>query len=227
VQSWLNWAGKLPQGTTINNNVQLSVVSVNAGTQTHYVSVKFSGGIILQQNEYAEIQLRFNKSDWSAMTQSNDWSFTNSQNWQVWTKATGYSSGSLVWGQEPASTALPATVSSVITYPNPATSDTGVTLGYSIATTGTGVTAGAYNEQVYAIDPSARLSLKIFSQSGRLIWQQDLDGVYYLTTGEHQVKWDGKVAGGKELSAGMYTLKVELKMKDGTSTGFARIIMLR
>ncbi len=227
VQSWLNWAGRLPQGSTISGNVQLSAVSANIGGQTHYVSIKFNGGIILQQNEYAEIQIRFNKSDWSAMTQSNDWSFTNSQSWQTWTKTTAYMNGSLVWGQEPASTTLPAEISSVMSYPNPATSDTGATLSYSISTTDGTITTAGFNDMVYALDPSSKVSLKIFSQSGRLLWQQELEGVYYLSTGAHTVKWDGKAAGGKVLAAGMYLLKVDLKMKEGTSTGFSSIIMMK
>ena len=129
------------------------------------------------------------------------------------------------WRQEPASTTLPAEISSAMSYPNPATSDTGATLSYSINTTG--VTTAGSNDTVYALDPSSRVSLKIFSQSGRLLWQQDLEGVYYLSTGEHRIRWDGKNAGGAALSAGVYLLKVDLKMKEGTSTAFSSIIMMK
>ncbi|HDQ25557.1 MAG TPA: hypothetical protein ENN43_02290, partial [bacterium] len=227
VQAVVDWAGKMPQGISIGSNVSVSVAATTLGGQTHYISVKFSGDIVLQPGEYVEFHLRFHKSDWSNMTQSNDWSYTNSQSWQSWTKATAYYSGSLVWGQEPASTALPAEISSVMTYPNPATSQTGAYLEYSIETNGSGVSTAGNNEMVYAIDPSSKVYLKIFSRAGRLIWQKELEGVYYLTTGTHKIKWDGRAAGGKELGAGMYILKAELKMKEGSSTALTSIIMMK
>jgi arabinoxylan arabinofuranohydrolase len=227
VQAIIDYAGKMPQGTSIGSNAGISVVSTNIGGQTSYLSFKFTGSIILQPNEYVEVQARFNKSDWSAMNQSNDWSYTGSQNWQASNKTTAYAGGSLVWGQEPASTQLSVVVSNVITYPNPATSATGATLSYTIATTSSGTTAQGANETIYSPDPSDKIYLKIFSAANRLIWQKELDGICNISTGTHSIKWDAKAPGGQELGLGTYTLKVELKEKNGVSTGFSRIIMFK
>jgi hypothetical protein len=225
VQAFVDWAGKMPQGTSLGSNVQISAVSVARGTQTGYISIKFSGNITLLPNEYVEVQARFNKSDWSAMTQSNDWSFSNSQSWLTYNKLTGYSSGTLIWGQEPPVSTSAVQVVNVITYPNPATAATGALLQYTIIKDA-GLSA-AGQETIYVPDPSTKVYLKIFSIAGRLIWQKELEGVYYVSTGDHSVKWDGRAAGGQELGAGTYTFRVVLKETNGSSTGYSRIIMLK
>jgi arabinoxylan arabinofuranohydrolase len=227
VQAFVDWSGKMPQGTSLGSNVQVSAVSVARGTQTGYISIKFSGNITLLPNEYVEVQARFNKSDWSAMTQSNDWSFSNSQSWLTYNKLTGYSSGSLIWGQEPPVTTSTVQVGNVITYPNPATSASGATLSYTINPVSSGISAASANDTIYVPDASTRVYLKIFTHSGRLIWSKVLEGVYYVSSGEHSVKWDGKAPGGHELSAGTYTLSVVLKETNGSSTAYSTIIMLK
>ncbi len=226
VQVYVDWAGKMPQGQTVGSNVQASVVQANRGGQTGYLSFKFTGNITLQPNEYVEIQARFNKSDWSNMTQSNDWSFSNSQSWTESMKVTGYSGGTLVWGQEPPTSQTLVMVANVITYPNPATSASGATLKYTIVPNSS-VSAAGTDKNIYVPDPSTVVYLRIFTTSGRLIWQQTLEGVYYVSTGEHSVKWNGRTAGGYELAAGSYTLQVELKEKNGSSKGFFTVIMSR
>jgi hypothetical protein len=227
IQAFVDYAGKMPQGTSLGSNVQITAVSSARGSQTGYLSIKFSGSITLQPNEYVEVQARFNKSDWSAMTQSNDWSFSNSQTTQVFQQITGYSNGSLVWGQEPPVTTNTVAVANVITYPNPATAATGATLQYTVNQVSGGVSAAGLNEPIYVPDLSTKVYLKIFSIAGRLIWEQAVEGVYYVATGVHSVRWDGKAAGGHELSPGSYIFKVLLKELNGSSTGYSTIIMLK
>jgi hypothetical protein len=228
IQGIIDWAGKMPEGQSLGSNiVQISVVAAARGSQTNYLSMKFIGDTILQPNGFVEIQTRFNKSDWSAMTQSNDWSFSNSQSWLTYNKLTGYSSGSLIWGQEPPVTTSTVQVGNVITYPNPATSASGATLSYTINPVSSGISAASANDTIYVPDASTRVYLKIFTHSGRLIWSKVLEGVYYVSSGEHSVKWDGKAPGGHELSAGTYTLSVVLKETNGSSTAYSTIIMLK
>lgn len=224
--SAIDWAGKMPQGTSLGSNVQITAVTAARGSQTGYLRIRFSGNITLQPNEFVEVQTRFNKSDWSAMTQSNDWSYSNSQSWLAYDRVTGYSSGALIWGQEPPLSTAVVQVANVLSYPNPATSATGATLQYTINPVSAGISAAGY-EPVYVPDLSTKVYLKIFSNAGRLIWEQELDGLYYVSTGIHDVRWDGKAAGGHALSAGNYTLKVELKEPNGDSQGFSRIIVLK
>jgi hypothetical protein len=227
IQAAIDYAGKMPQGTSLGTNAQISVVAAARGDQTNYISFKFTGNITLQPNEYVEVQARFHKSDWSNMTQSNDWSYSNSKSWLQYQHLTGYGSGSLIWGQEPVAASAPAVqVANVITYPNPATAATGATLQYTVNQVTTGITASGL-EPVYVPDPATKVYLMIFSVSGRLIWEQMLEGASNVSTGEHSVKWDGRAAGGHELAAGTYTFKVLLKEPDGSSTGYSTIIMLK
>jgi hypothetical protein len=227
IQAYIDWAGKMPQGQSLGSNAQVSVVASARGSQTNYLSFKFSGNITLQPNEYVEVQARFNKSDWSGMSQSNDWSFSNSQSWLQYQQLTGYSNGSLVWGQEPPVTTSTVVVANVMTYPNPATAATGATLQYTVNQVSSGVSAAGLNEPIYVPDLSTKVYLKIFSIAGRLIWEQAVEGVYYVATGVHSVRWDGKAAGGHELSPGSYIFKVLLKELNGSSTGYSTIIMLK
>ena len=55
----------------------------------------------MNPGEDVEIQSRFNKTDWSNYTQSNDWSYTAYTAFTNWTHMTVYLNGTLVWGQEP------------------------------------------------------------------------------------------------------------------------------
>ena len=228
MQAWVDWAG-LISGVSVTNNVSVTMVSTTKGGQTHYMSVKFTGNIVLNPGQYIEVQARVNKSDWSQMLQSNDWSYLNTSTWTDWNKVTAYVNGSLVYGTEPSATsASSATVSKVLTYPNPATQSSNVTLVYQIsAPTGAVSAADVSSNQVYVMDPSSTVTLGIYTAAGRLIWKTVLSGTSNISTGDHSISWDGKTAGGHKLAAGMYTLKVELKEPNGSDAGFSRIIMTK
>jgi len=228
VQAFVDYAGKMPQGTNVTSNVQVSVATTTLGAQTHYVLYTFTGGITLQPGEYIEIQGRFNKSDWSAMLQSNDWSYAAYTSFTSWSKVTGYVNGGLAWGAEPSATAVAsAQVSNVITYPNPATAATGATLAYTVnAPATTGVSAQGVNDTV-SIPLSGNVQLGIYTVSGRLIWQKTLDDASSISFGEHAVHWDAKTSGGQSIAAGSYILKVLLLSNNGSSSGYSTIIMLK
>jgi O-glycosyl hydrolase len=226
-QAYLDWAGKMPLGQTVTQDMTISVISANKADQTNYVSVKFLGNsnIIIQPNEYIEFHERFNKSDWSAMLQANDWSFTQGTSFVIWNRITVYQNGNLIYGQEPAATQAQLKVSAVMSYPNPANSKTGATLSYNISNPG--VSASSTGRTAYITDPDAIVVLNIYTSSDRLIWQKELHGVANTSSGGHICFWDGKASGGQKLSSGTYTFRVELKSNGGSSKGYSRIIMFR
>jgi hypothetical protein len=229
VQAFLDWAGKMPQGTTVSQNVQVSVVTQAQGTQTHYLRLRFTNSMVLQPNEYVEIQARFNKSDWSTMLQSNDWSYAAYTDFTTSSQITGYVNGALVYGQEPTAQAQSqgAQVASVMSYPNPV-SGSGTTLSYEIAGSGNGISAQSAGEVDYTIpDPDAKVTLDIFTVTGRLVWKKELSGVSNVSTGRHIVNWDGRSAGGHELAAGTYILKVSVLSNNQVNSRSFVIVMLK
>ncbi len=215
IQAWVDYAGELPSGTNVTSDIQVSVMPTTLGTQTNYISIKFTGGITLQPNQYVQIQSRFNKSDWSNMLQDNDWSYAAYTSFTNWNKITAYVNGSLVWGQEPtaSTSSASAQVASVSSNPNPSTSASGSTVSYTISGS-SGATASSIKAQDagsvnYAIpDPDAKVELKIFTTSGRLIWKKELSGIANVSAGKHVVSWNGKTSGGETLAPGAYILNV-------------------
>jgi len=230
VQTWVDWAGLIPAGTSETGNIQTKVVTTSLGGQTDYISYKFTGGLVLQAGQKIEIQSRFNLSDWSNMLQSNDWSFAAYTSFTTSSKTTGYINGALVWGNEPSSAASQtAQVSNVMSYPNPSTSATGATLAYSVsAPTGTGVSAAANGTaDAVSIPVSGTIRVSIYTASGRMIWSKTLDDPSSISVGQHSIYWNGKAAGGQNLASGTYILKVSLLSNGGASNGYSTIIMFR
>jgi len=232
VQAWVDWAGLIPAGTSETGNIQATVAPTNLGGQTSYISYKFTGGIVLQPGQMIQIQSRFNLSDWSNMLQSNDWSFAAYNSYTAASKVTGYISGSLVWGTAPSSAASQtAQVANVLSYPNPASSSTGATLKYSVNAPASGVSASSVHaagiSDSVSIPVSGKMQVSVYTGSGRLIWQKTLDDPSSISVGEHAVHWDGKAAGGQNLAAGTYILKVSLLSNGGASSGYSTIIMMK
>lgn len=98
----VDWAGRQPSGTSITSFLSPSIQSTTMGGQTNYVRYLFNSGVgVLNPGEDIEIQSRFDKTDWSNYTQSNDWSYTPFTSFANWTQVTAYLNGVKVWGQEP------------------------------------------------------------------------------------------------------------------------------
>lgn len=75
-----------------------------AGTNAdHYLEITFMGGLTLAANDSTgEIQARYNKSDYAAYDEANDYSFDPTKTaLTTWDKVTLYHNGTLVWGMEP------------------------------------------------------------------------------------------------------------------------------
>ena len=225
LQAWVDWAG-LSNGSNETTNVHVSVQPTSQGGQTDYVLYSFTGNIVLQAGQSLQIQSRFNKSDWSNMTQSNDWSFAPNSAYQNASNVTGYLSGSLVWGQEPVAAKAALTVSSAMAFPNPSTG-TGTTLSFNVNGSSTGAGASTLDaNNPLLVDPNATITLGIYTLAGRLIWSQTLVGGAYGTTGQHEVYWDERDLRGTGLANGIYLLKVTIQSNGQNSSTIGKILIL-
>ena len=225
LQAWVDWAGLMPSGANVTGDVQVSVQSTSLGGQTDYVLYSFTGNIVLQPGQMIQVQGRFNKSDWSNMNQSNDWSFAPYTSFTNAQDVTGYLNGSLVWGEQPAATnAAALTASSALAFPNPSTG-TGTTLSFTLGGSSNGVRASDVNSQAI-VDPNAKITLGIYTLAGRLIWSQTLTGGGYGSTGQHDVYWNEKDLKGSGLANGVYLLKVTVQSNGQTSSTIAKILIL-
>jgi hypothetical protein len=67
--------------------------------------IRFQPGLepLLLGQDSGEIKLRFNRSDWSEIRQSDDYSFTTGGGYVEWDKVALYRAGQRVWGSEPGS----------------------------------------------------------------------------------------------------------------------------
>jgi len=69
-----------------------------------YVEIGFTAaaGSIAAGGQSGEIQIRFNKTDWSNYTETGDYSFDPTKlSFADWTRVTLYRNGVLIWGVEP------------------------------------------------------------------------------------------------------------------------------
>jgi hypothetical protein len=225
-QVWVDWAGLMPAGTTATGNVHVSVASTALGGQTNYVLYTFTGNMVLQPGQAIQVQSRFNKSDWSNMTQSNDWSFAANTSFVDGAQVTGYLTGSLVWGQEPVTKAAALTASSALAFPNPSTG-TGTTLSFTVGGTSSGTSASVMDGNHSLLqDPNAKITLSIYTTGMRLIWTQTLTGGAYGTTGEHELYWNEKDIRGAGLANGIYILRVTVESNGQTSSTLGKILIL-
>jgi glucuronoarabinoxylan endo-1,4-beta-xylanase len=217
IQTWVDWAGLMPAGTSVTGNVVTSVQTTTLGGQTDYVLYSFTGNLVLQPGQSIQIQSRFNKSDWSNMLQDNDWSYEANTAFADDLKVTGYVNNSLVWGSEPTATAAPALqVASAVVYPNPSTGS-GTTLDFTLS----GGSAGLLT------DSSAKITLAVYTTGSRLIWSETLPAGTYGTTGQHDVYWNEKDLSGSGLSNGVYYLRVSVVSHGQTTTSTARVLILK
>ncbi len=231
VQSWVDWAGLMPAGTSVTSDVQVTVLPTTLGGQTNYVSYKFTGSLVLQPGQMIQIQSRFNLSNWANMLQDNDWSFAAYTSYTPATHVTGYLGGTLVWGQEPSSSSSALKAASVTAYPNPSTG-TGVDLavnlsGNTTGSTGVGVSAKAYTGTSSFVDPSALITLKVYTIAGRLIWSRTLTGASFGSSGNHDIYWNEKDFAGGNLASGLYIVSCAVKSLGQTNTVLSKLLILK
>ncbi|GAA4856910.1 cellulose binding domain-containing protein [Kitasatospora terrestris] len=74
-------------------------------TADRYLEIGFTAGAgsLAPGQSTGDMQLRFYRSDWQTLTQSDDYSFSGSQtSYANWTKVTVQKNGALIWGTAPA-----------------------------------------------------------------------------------------------------------------------------
>ena len=229
IQAWVDWAGLMPAGSTATGNVSLSVQATSLGGQTNAVVLSFTGGKVLQPGQAIQVQARFNKSDWSNMSQGNDWSFAANTAFLDAPHVTGYLNGSLAWGQEPTGTAAALTAASVTAFPNPSTGN-GTNLSVQLSGNGTVSASGVRAQDAgsaVGVDPTASVTLKVYTLGGRLIWSQTLPGSGFGSAGTHNVYWNERDLSGAALSNGVYNVEVEVASQGQSSRTVSRVVILR
>ena len=118
--------------------------------------------------------------------------------------------------------ALP--ISSALAFPNPSTGN-GTTLSFTLGGNSTGVRASDVFESSI-VDPNAKVTLAIYTLSGRSIWSRTLTGGAYGSTGTHDLFWNEKDLKGFGLANGVYLLKVTVESNGQTSSTIAKILIL-
>jgi hypothetical protein len=227
IQAWVDWAGLMPTGTTATGNVQVTAQSTSLGGQTNYILYTFTGNMVLQPGQSIQVQSRFNKSDWSNMSQGNDWSFTPNTSFTDWMQVTGYIGGSLVWGEQPVSAPAALTVTSAMTFPNPSTGN-GSTISFNLNGTQTGPTGSLLDaEHPPLLDPKAKITFSIYTTAMRLIWTQTVTGGAYGTTGNHELYWSERDLKGTGLANGLYILRITVDSNGQKSSAIAKILILQ
>jgi hypothetical protein len=210
-QTSLDYAGRLPSGTNIQSTTHLAIITGSFGDQDRYLSVTFdSGAGNLAQNNYAEIQTRFNKLDWSSYTQSNDWSYTNYTSFTNWNNVTVYVDGTLVWGTSPGSGVLsiskketpqiqkaePLSEQSVYNYPNPFSGDTTIR---------------------FSVDSISDVQIAIYDINDKPVWFKRLEASE-IHEGVNYLKWDSTNNEGTRVSNGVYLLEITAGDKSASKT---------
>ena len=227
IQTWVDWAGLMPAGTSVTGDVVTKVQATTLGGQTDYVLYSFTGNLVLQPGQKIQIQSRFNKNDWSNMNQANDWSFAPYTSYTNAPQVTGYLGVALVWGEQPAGAAAAALkVANVISFPNPSTGN-GTTLSFTLGSSRSGTGASDLSGSNPAlVDPNAKITLSIYSLGYRLIWTETLTGGGYGTTGPHDVYWNEKDLRGANLANGVYFLRVTVESNGQTTSSIGKILIL-
>ncbi len=118
-QSQQFWCDYALAGCT-NVTGSFTALANPTSTADTYLQVGFTSGAgsIATSGNSGDIQVRFNKSDWSNYNQANDYSWSPTQtSYAAWNKVTLYLNGQLVWGTEPNGTSVTPTAIPTATTP--------------------------------------------------------------------------------------------------------------
>jgi hypothetical protein len=129
----------------------------------------------------------------------------------------------------PTVTGAALTAASVTAFPNPSTGN-GTHLSVQLSGNGTVAASGIRAQDAgtgVGMDPSARVTLKVYTLGGRLIWSTTLPGSSFGSTGDHSVYWDERDLAGAQLSNGLYNVEVEVRSQGHSSRALSRVVILR
>ncbi|NYI03676.1 glycoside hydrolase family 9 protein [Allostreptomyces psammosilenae] len=82
------------------SNIRTNVVNLSTPVNgaDAYVEISFTSGSVAAGQNTGDIQLRINKSDWSAFNEANDYSYGTGTSFADAPKIPAYTSGTLAWG---------------------------------------------------------------------------------------------------------------------------------
>lgn len=92
--------------TTVTDVISMTDIIT---TSNAYLELNFmpEAGMLWGGQRSGEIQVRMHQEQWQPYDESNDFSYTFSQQYVPWDRVTLYYQGNLVWGQEPFATSTP------------------------------------------------------------------------------------------------------------------------
>jgi hypothetical protein len=181
--------------TTTKEHVTTRFVKMPIPSETadHYLELGFTeGSSNLQPGGKVGIYTWVNKSDWSSFNQTNDFSFTHSNDYTENEKVTAYLSNQLKWGKEPILKAMPAFPFNIKLVPE----NTQITVkwdlvedatGYDLEADGTiieNITGPSYIHKW--LNPGTRHTYKVRAKKGNSlsVWSSTLS---VKTTGEQDL----------------------------------------
>ncbi|WP_409344341.1 glycoside hydrolase family 44 protein [Paenibacillus sp. MBLB4367] len=178
--------------TVANRNVTTKFVKMPIPSETadHYLEIGFTADAgPLNPGAKAGVYTWMNKENWSIFDHTNDYSFLSSSDYTDNGKVTGYRSGALVWGTEPALFDIPSYPQEVTAVP----ADDAITVSWQPVAGATGYDVEADGRLVESItgtsykhdwlSPGTRHSYKVRARAGDKlsIWSSKLS---LKTTGE-------------------------------------------
>jgi hypothetical protein len=101
-------------------NVTGQFGTLTGGSADRYLEVGFTAGAgtLNAGADTGDLQLRFYRTNWGSITQSDDYSFRGESTYSAWHKVTVHRGGTLLWGTPPGGSP-PTTTTTTSTPPNP------------------------------------------------------------------------------------------------------------
>ncbi len=102
----IDYCGIMPYGININDKTKYNIERINMANQNRVLVLSFLDPGQLSTNNFIELKARIYKNDWSNYLQTNDYSFGNHNNYNIWRKITIYYEDKIIWGYEPSENIL-------------------------------------------------------------------------------------------------------------------------
>ncbi|RDI24635.1 cellulose binding domain-containing protein [Lentzea flaviverrucosa] len=101
-------------------NVTGQFGTLTGGPADRYLEVGFTSGAgtLNAGADSGDLQLRFYRTNWGPITQTDDYSFRNQSSYSAWNNITVHRGGTLLWGTPPGGSP-PTTTTTTTTAPNP------------------------------------------------------------------------------------------------------------
>ena len=101
-------------------NVTGTFGTLSGGSADRYLEVGFTGGAgsLAPGADSGDLQLRFWRTNWGPITQSDDYSFRGESTYSAWSRVAVYRGGTLLWGTPPGGSP-PTTTTTTSNPPNP------------------------------------------------------------------------------------------------------------